>query len=102
MAAEKESVSGLMSQSHEISRFENLFMKAINTAYYNEKWGLDWLFFMNSTFEIPLNSFVSYLTQEAIKHGIVVDSIEARIENFTLKLNVTIESLEYEINRAFG
>lgn len=98
---EKPSVSGLMTQHHEVSRFENLFMKAIETAYYNEKWGLDWVFFLNSEYQIPINAFVSYLTQEAVKHGIVIENIDAKIKDFTLTMVVTIEGLTYEFNRGF-
>ena len=92
---EKPSVSGLMSQSHEVNRFENLFFKAVGTAYYNLKWGLDWEFWLSPEYALPINSFVSYLTQDATVRGIIIDEITADIENFTLTLNVTIEGVEF-------
>ena len=93
--SEKPSVSGLMSQSHEVSRFENLFFKTINTAYYNTDWGLDWEFWLEPEHNLPLNSFVSYLVQDATQHGIIIDDISATIENFTLTMTVTIKGFTF-------
>ena len=99
MAAEKQSVSGYMTQSHEISRFENLFFKAVNTAYYNTEWGLDWEFWLSPEYVLPLNSFLSYLVQDCTKHGIIVDSIDGDVRNFTLIITVIIEGIEFELNQ---
>ena len=93
---DKPSVSGLMSQSHEVSRFENLFYKTVNTAYYLQDWGLDWPMFLNNNYQIPLNSFLSYLTQEAMKKGIGITSLTGEIIDFTLHLNVVIDGIEYQ------
>ena len=92
---EKPSVSGLMSQTHEISRFENLFFKAIDTAYYNKKWGLDWVFWLTPDYNLPLNSFVSYLVQDATQRAIVIDDIVADVKNFTMVMTVTIQGIEF-------
>lgn len=99
MSFEKPSVSGLMNQHHEISRFENLFFKKINTAYYNPKWGLDWDLFLSNRFDVSLGSFLSYVRQEAGKQGIVITEISAEIVNFTLELTVTIDGIQYTTNR---
>lgn len=95
--AEKPSVSGLMTETHEVERFENLFMKSIDTAYYDAEWGLDWSFFLTSDYAIPLDSFLSYLTQEAANVGIILEHIAGRIENFTLILNVIIDGFEFQL-----
>ena len=101
MSDNKPSVSGLMSQSHEVSRFENIFKKSVNTAYYNQLWGLDWVLWLNSSFQLPLNSFISYLTQESAKQGIILTEVIAIIEDFTLNLNVTIDGVRYRSSRNF-
>ena len=93
---EKPSVSGLMTQSHEVSRFENLVFKTVGTAYYFDTWGLDWPLFLNNNYQIPLNSFLSYLTQEAMKKGITVTTLTGTIENFTLQINAVIDGVEYQ------
>lgn len=98
-APEKPSVSSLMSQAHEVSRFENLFFKTLESAYYNNEWGLDWLSWLSTNYELPLASFLSYITQESAKKGIIVSSITGKIEDFTLKLNVTVDGIDYQIER---
>ena len=95
MQNQKPSSTGLMSQSHEVSRFENLFFKKIDSAYYNLKWGLDWNFFLDSSYEIPLNSFGAYLVQQAMGHGIVVTGLHLAIADFTLTMTVTVDGIEF-------
>lgn len=97
--SEKPSVSGLMTFTHEVERFENLFYKTINSAYYQPNAGLDWEFFLTADYQISLKSFLSYLVQEAGKYGIIVEDIDAKIENFTLILLVTIEGFELELGQ---
>lgn len=94
--SEKPSVSGLMKQSHEVSRLENLFFKRVNSAYYFKEWGLDWEFFLGSKFELPIEAFTSYLTQDAMTHGILIQSIRLNIEDFTLKMVATVEGITFE------
>lgn len=101
MNTEKYSVSGLMKQTHEISRFENLFFKQVGSAYYNQDWGLDWEFFLNTPYEIPLESFVSYMTQESARRGIIITDVNAEIRNFTLQMAVEIEGLKFSLERGF-
>lgn len=93
---EKPSVSGLMNFTHEVERFENLFYKIVQSAYYNQEFGLDWRFWVESPFELPLKSFLSYVTQESSKLGIVLDSIEGNVRDFTLTIRVVIGGLPYE------
>lgn len=97
--AEKISVSGLMTFTHEVERFENLFYKTINSAYYQLDAGLDWKFFLTSDYKIPLQSFLSYLVQQAAIYGIIVEKITGEIVNFTLVLNVTIEGFEFQLGQ---
>ena len=98
---EKPSVSGLMAQHHEVSRFENMFMKQVGTAYYFKTWGLDWVFWIDSPYQLPINSLTSYLTQQCSKQGVLVDSIVANIDDFTLQLKVNIDGVQYETSRGF-
>jgi len=100
--AEKPSVSGLMNQSHEINRFENLFFKQLGTAYYNQSWGLDWRLWLDTKYELSLGSFFSYVTQEAMKKGIVVTNIDGGIKEFTLQTKVKIEGLSFDISRGIA
>ena len=97
--SEKPSVSGLMTFTHEVERFENLFFKTINSAYYQPNAGLDWDFYLTSDYQIPLKSFLSYLVQEAGKYGIIIEDISASIKDFTLTLLVTIEGFEFELGQ---
>lgn len=98
-ANEKPSVSGLMDQSHEVSRFENLVMKSIDTAYYNPSWGLDWEFWLNDNNDYPLSSLASYVTQESMLKGIVVQDINLSIADFTLQYRVIIEGITLDTKR---
>lgn len=97
--AEKISVSGLMEFTHEVERFENLFYKTINSAYYQVDAGLDWQFWLSSDYALPLASFLSYLTQQASLFGIIIEEISGKIENFTLILNVKIEGFEFQLGQ---
>ena len=95
----KPSVSGLMSNDHEINRFENLFYKPVKSAYYFKEWGLDWSLFLSQGFDVPLTSFLSYVRQEATKQGIIIESINGTISDFTLTTTVKINGIEQDINR---
>lgn len=95
----KPSVSGLMSNDHEINRFENLFYKPVKSAYYFQEWGLDWSLFLSQGFTAPLSSFFSYVRQEATKQGIIIESINGDISNFTLNMTVKINDIEHDMNR---
>ena len=88
-----------MTYTHEVERFENLFYKTINSAYYQPNAGLDWGFFLTSDYQIPLQSFLSYLIQEAAQYGIIIENITGKIENFTLVLNVVIEGFEFQLGQ---
>jgi hypothetical protein len=99
MQYQKHSVTGLLSQGHEVTRFENLFYKAVGSAYYNLEWGLDWNLFLLQDFNISVDSFLSYVTQEATKRGIVIDKLDGGILDFRLQIDVTVEGLTTELSR---
>ena len=86
----KTSVTGLIDQQHEVHRLDNLFYKEIGSAYYLKDYGLEWRFFNSEKVDLPVNSFLSYLTQEATKHGIVITNIKSKVEDFTLNLRVKL------------
>lgn len=80
------SVTGLINQQHEVQRLENLFYKKVDSAYYLKSYGLEWDFFLSDRAELPINGFLSYLTQEATKHGIVITDLKYSSEDFTFNL----------------
>ena len=102
MLTRKPSISGLIEWSDEVARFENLFYKIVTSAYYNPDAGLDWNFWLGSNFELPLQSFLSYVAQEAAKVGIIVDEINGEIRNFTLEIFVVIDGNEHTFNTTTG
>lgn len=90
----KASVTGLMSQQHEVHRLENLFYKQKQSAYYLPDFGLEWDYFLSPKIEIPSSSFLSYMTQQATQNGIIISNINDTISEFTLNLDVTLLSEE--------
>lgn len=92
--SDKKSLTGLMTQQHEVHRLENLFYKEVGSAYYLPLFGLEWAFFLSERVELPVNSFLSYLTQEATTHGIIITNIESNVSDFALNLNIKLLSEE--------
>lgn len=90
----KQSVTGLMNQQHEVHRLENLFYKAVDSAYYFKNYGLDWSFFADPKIEVSTQSFIDYFTQEATKHGIIMTEVKSSIQDFTLHLRIKLLSEE--------
>jgi hypothetical protein len=95
----KPSITGLMNQQHEVHRLENLFYKKVNSAYYLPDYGLDWDFFVAQNVEIPVNSFISYLTQRAGRQGLIMLETASSIENFTFTLNTKLLGEEITLLR---
>ena len=96
---EKPSVSGLMGMSHEVERFENLFYSTVNSHYYLSTWGLDWEFWLSQDYDLSVDSFLSYLSQEAAKRGIQIQEIKGEVIDFTLEITVTINGIIYNTIR---
>ena len=92
MSEFKRSTTGLMDKDHEVRRLENLFFKAKGSAYYFNRFGIDWDLFLSERVEISIASFLNYFTQEATKQGIVITDVSAKVENFTLILKATLLS----------
>ena len=86
----KESVTGLINQDHEVHRLDNLFFKEVGSAYYLQDYGLEWSFFVSERIEVPVNSFLSYMTQQATQNGIIITDINQTFENFTLNLEIQL------------
>lgn len=91
----KSSVTGLMTQQHETHRLENLFYKRVKSAYYLQDYGLDWDYWTNRKVELPVASFISYLSQRATLQSIVVLDMSYQLQDFTL--DVTAKLLDEEI-----
>lgn len=96
----KTSLTGLMTQQHEVHRFNNLYHKQKGSAYYLPDFGLDWSFFGTRQAEIPVGAFLSYLNQRATDNGIVVLDQSHEFKNF--ELHVTTKLLSEEITLTKG
>jgi hypothetical protein len=95
----KPTLTGLMDQQHEVHRLENLFYKKIKSAYYLQDYGLDWNFFLSRDVEIPINSFVSYLTQRSGRQGLILLETTTQIEDFTFKMRAKLLGEEITLLR---
>lgn len=90
--SDKKSVTGLMNQAHEVQRLENLFYKKKDSAYFLPDYGLEWDYFLSEKIELPVNSFLSYMTQQATQNGIIITNIDQNVAEFSLNLDVTLLS----------
>ena len=86
----KPDKTGLINQDHEVHRLENLFYKRVGSAYYLPSYGLKWDEFLSPSFEVPLGSFTSHLTQQCSFHGIVVKDIQQNNQDFAARLRVIL------------
>ena len=97
----KRSLTGLMTSQHEVNRLDNLFFKKIRSAYYLLDYGLDWDFFTNQKIEIPLNSFLSYMTQRSANQAIIVTNLDADVKNFSIYLTAKLLAEDVLLIRGF-
>ncbi len=95
----RPSITRLFDQEREVTRFENLLFKRINTATFCAEWGLEWKAFDNDSFTVPVSSLLSNIQQESAARSIMIDSISADIKDFTLFISVKIKGIEYSMNR---
>lgn len=95
----KASVTGLMTQQHEVHRLENLFHKKTGSAYYAKDYGLDWAVFDDEQAEIPAGAFLSYLNQKSALQGIVVLNQSFGVKDFTLNITTRLLSEEATLTR---
>ena len=97
----KRSLTGLMTNQHEVNRLDNLFFKKIRSAYYLLDYGLDWDFFTNQKVEIPVESFLSYITQRSANQGIIVTNLDAEVSNFTFYLTAKLLAEDVTLIKGF-
>lgn len=90
----KESLTGYMNRSNEGGKLENLIYCQKGSVYYLPSFGTDRELFLESSFPLQDQSFVSYLRQVALVNGIVTASIDVTQQDFTQMINYKIASEE--------
>ena len=99
----KESLTGYLSKSVDVARFENQLKTQVGTLYYAADIGFDVGYFLNSNIRFNATSFNDWVTSQAMNKGIVIIASSVNVEGFTLKLDYTLanESLQggsYQLN----
>lgn len=95
----KRSITGLMTQQHEVHRLENLYHKKKGSAHYLPDYGLDWDLFQTRQAEIPVGAFLSYLNQKATDQGIIVLEQGYEFRDFELYVRTRLLSEEVTLTK---
>lgn len=88
----KKSLTGYLNRSNDVGKLENLIFVQYGSAYYFPQFGIDRKFYVESHYQIQIETFTSYIRQMALYNGIVTTSISSRIENFTALIDYTVAS----------
>lgn len=90
----KASITGWLTDRHEIARFKNLVKIQVGSRQYADTWGLDWETWNNPDMEFGLGSLSSYIVQQSTLQAIIVLDISLSIDNFTLGCKVALQNLK--------
>lgn len=90
----KESITGYLSMSRDISRLENMFNVQIGTLYYAPDIGLDWSFWLTSEIAFQNHTVESWLKQEALKNNIVTSSLSLNQKGNDLVIDYVIAGVK--------
>lgn len=90
MAINKESITGYLTMSPEVARFENHLATQAGSLYYAPDVGFDRRFFFTSEIAFSAGSFNLWVMNQAAMKGIMILDSKVSVANHKLTIDYTL------------
>lgn len=98
----KESITGYLSTSWDVGKFENLLRVQYGSLDYAPWIGFDMDYWLrNDGIEFNVDTFNSWIKSESLKHSIVVSNVESSQERFSMNIKYTVSGKTYTTDRSY-
>jgi hypothetical protein len=98
----KESLTGYLTKSRDVAKFENLIRVQFNSLHFAPQLGFDMAFWIRGETKLSEDTFSEWLRNEAMKMGLILTEVKSSVKDFTLNLTYTVSGvvqyLKVEVN----